>query len=443
MRAAVVGAGPAGFFAAGALLDADRPLQVDVFERLPTPWGLVRLGVAPDHPKIKSVSRVFEQIAERPGFRFFGNVEVGRDVTHDELRARYHAVVYAVGARAARALDVPGEELPGSLAASSFVAWYNGDPDHAALVPDLSCERAVVVGNGNVALDVARMLALPADELAQTDIADHALTALERSAIREIVVLGRRGPAQASFTNPELRELGELADTGVVVDPADLDVGDVAEANARRNLETLRGWASADHGATERSIHLRFLVSPVGILGRDRVEGVQVVSNRLETRGDGTVVATHTAERETIRCGLVLASVGYRGVRIPGVPFDQRRGTIPSNAGRVAPGVYCTGWIRRGPSGVIGTNKKDAAEAVGALLADARAGLLPIPSGRPVEELVAARGLEVVDLAGWSRIDAAERERGRVAGRPRVKLCSREDLLGAAFALPPAVAANY
>ena len=393
----------------------------------------MRLGVAPDHPKIKSVSRVFEQIAARPGLRFLGNLEVGRDVTHGELTSRYDAVVYATGAQAARRLRIPGEELPGSLTATSFVAWYNGDPEHTELEPDLSCERAVVVGNGNVALDLARMLALPFETLARTDVADHALDAFAESDVREIVVLGRRGPAQASFTNPELRELAELDDVAVVVEQTGLDVEDAGDTNARRNLETLRAWVGRPpRPKAARTIRLRFLASPVEILGSERVEAVEISRNKLEA-GEAGIVATPTGERETIPCGLVLASVGYRGLPLAGLPFDERSGTIRNDAGRVAPGVYCTGWIKRGPSGVIGTNKKDAVETVTSLLADARARTLPTPGEGPIDELVAARGLEVVDLAGWLRIDAVERERGEAAGRPRVKLATRGELLAVAL----------
>ncbi len=435
MRVAVVGAGPAGFYAAGRLLDSELAVEVDLFERLPTPWGLVRLGVAPDHPKIKSVSRVFEAIAHQPEFRFLGNVEVGRDLSHADLTDHYDAVVYAVGAEADRPLAIPGEGLPGSWPARAFVAWYNGHPDYADLEFDLSHERAVVVGNGNVALDVARMLAIEPAELAVTDVADQALDALARSSVREIVVLGRRGPAQASFTNPELRELAELDGVDVVVDPADLPSGDPDDPNARRNLETLRRWAATPPADAPRRIVLRFCCSPVALTGTERVEGVELVRNALEMQADGTVVAVPTDVCESLPCGLVLRSVGYRGVPLPDLPFDERSGTIPNERGRIAPGVYCTGWIKRGPSGIIGTNKKDATETVDELLADARAARLPTPahsSREAIDALLASRGIEVVDEAGWQRIDAAERSRGEAQGRPRVKLTTWDALLAAA-----------
>src|SRR5215469_13277678 len=325
MRVAVVGSGPAGFYAAGALLSADPPAEVDMIERLPTPWGLVRLGVAPDHPKLKTVSRAFERIAEQPGFRFLGNVEVGRDLTHEDLVRLYDAVIYAVGAQTDRRLGIPGEDLPGSWPATEFVAWYNGHPDFQQLEFDLSVERAVVIGVGNVALDLARMLALTHDELAPTDTTDAAIEAICRSTIEEIVVLGRRGPAQAAFTTPELTELGELAGGDVIVDPADLEGALPMDTNSERNLEVLRELASREPTGKPKRLVLRFCASPVAILGDERVEGIELVRNRLETDASGAVRAVATDEHETIECGLVFRSVGYRGVALPDVPFDERR----------------------------------------------------------------------------------------------------------------------
>jgi ferredoxin--NADP+ reductase len=443
---AVVGSGPAGFYAAGALLAADVPVEVDMIERLPTPWGLVRLGVAPDHPNIKSVSRVFEKTAQRPGFRFLGNVDVGRDVTHEELTRLYDAVVYAFGAQTDRRMGIPGEDLEGSWPATAFVAWYNGHPDFQDVSFDLSCERVVVVGNGNVAVDVARMLALTADELAPTDTTDEAIAAIVGSGVREILVLGRRGPAQAAFTNPELVELTELAGADLIVDPADLELDPASatalesDAMAQRNLAVLREVAAAEPGGRPRAIRLRFLTSPVAILGEDRVEGVEVVKNELVDDGRGGLRAVPTDEREVIPCGAVLRSVGYRGVPLAGLPFDDERGVIPNEGGRVldetgtpVPGVYSTGWIKRGPSGVIGTNKKDATETVEHLLEDARAGLLSGgASAAAVDALLADRGVEVVTQGGWEAIDATERLQGEPHGRPRIKLSTWDDLLGAA-----------
>ena len=446
-RVAVVGSGPAGFYAAGQLLASDVPVEVDMIERLPTPWGLVRLGVAPDHPKIKAVSRVFERIAQQSGFRFFGNVEVGRDLDHAELAALYDAVVYAYGAQTDRRMGIPGEDLPGSWPATAFDGWYNGHPDFQELEFDLSGERAVVVGNGNVAVDVARMLALTEDELAPTDTTDEAIAAIVGSGIREILMLGRRGPAQAAFTTPELQELTELAGADLVVDPADLEL-DAASAAAleddtaiaRRNVELLREVAARRPEGKPKTLRLRFGVSPVAILGDGRVEAVEVVRNDLVADDQGRIRAVATDERELISCGLVLRSVGYRGTPVPGVPFDAERATIPNLDGRVLddqglaiPGLYCTGWVKRGPSGVIGTNKKDATETVELLLADLRLGLLA-PGGpeRELGEVLSQNGVAFVSYAGWEAIDAAERARGEAEGRPRVKLGRWDELLGTA-----------
>ncbi|MFN8222654.1 MAG: FAD-dependent oxidoreductase [Gaiellales bacterium] len=445
-RIAIVGSGPAGFYAAGQLLAADLDVEVDLFERLPTPWGLVRLGVAPDHPNIKAVSRVFEKIAAKPGFRFLGNVEVGRDLSTEELHSLYDGVIYAFGAQTDRRMGIPGEDLPGSWPATAFVAWYNGHPDFQSVAFDLNCETAVVVGNGNVAVDVARMLALTPEELAPTDTTDAAIAAINSSSIREVVVLGRRGPAQAAFTNPELVELTELAGADLIIDPADLVLDAASEASlaadamAQRNLDVLRQAAAKPPEGRARRVTLRFLASPVEILGTGRVEAVDVVRNRLEVV-DGRVVSVATDERETIPCGLVLRSVGYLGSGIPGLPFDERRGVIPNDRGRVVgsdgvpvPGVYTAGWIKRGPSGVIGTNKKDATETVELLLGDARAGRLPRvgATAEDVDALLAERGAEVVTNEGWQRIDGAERAAGEAQGRPRVKLTGWEELVAVA-----------
>src|SRR4051794_10006630 len=438
LRVAVVGSGPAGFYAAGHVLDADLPVEVDMIERLPTPWGLVRLGVAPDHPKIKAVSKAFEKIAARPGFRFVGNVEVGRDVTHEELLELYDAVVYATGAQTDRRMGIPGEDLPGSWPATEFVAWYNGHPDFQELEFDLSSERAVVVGAGNVAVDVVRMLALAPEEIEPTDTTDAAIAAILGSGLKEIVLLARRGPAQAAFTTPELKELGELADADVIVDPADLELDPASEAaletdtNARRNVEVLRDYAARPPAGRSRSIHLRFCVSPVAILGEERVEAVEVVRNRLVADAAGRISAEPTDEHETVECGVVFRSVGYLGVELPGVPFEG--GKIPNDGGRVEPGLYCAGWIKRGPSGVIGTNKKDATETVELLLEDWRSGKLSHSDGT-VDELLAARGVEAVTYAGWEAIDLMERTAGEPHGRPRVKLTSWEELRRAARSL--------
>ena len=432
LRVAVVGSGPAGFYAAGALLAADTPVEVDMIERLPTPWGLVRLGVAPDHPKIKSVSRAFERIAAQPGFRFLGNVEVGRDVEHRELVDLYDAVVYAVGAQSDRRMGIPGEDLPGSWAATEFVAWYNGHPDYQHLEFDLSGERAVVIGNGNVAVDVARMLALTAEELGPTDTTDAAIDAFTSAGITEIVMVGRRGPAQAAFTTPELQELGELAGADVIVDPADLEGAEPGDTNSERNLAVLREYAAREPQGKPKRLVLRFLASPVAITGDERVEGIELVRNRLETDARGTLRAVATGELESLTCGIVFRSVGYRGVALPGVPFDEETGTIPNDHGRVGPGVYVAGWIKRGPSGVIGTNKKDAAETAELLLEDLRDAPRRGRSAGEVEALVLERGVRLVVYEGWASIDELERAAGEKLGRPRVKLCTWDELLDAA-----------
>jgi ferredoxin--NADP+ reductase len=436
IRVAVVGSGPAGFYAAAALLDADVGIEVDMIERLPTPWGLVRLGVAPDHPKLKSVSRAFERIAEKPGFRFFGNVEVGRDLTHRDLLQLYDAVVYAFGAQTDKRLGIPGEDLAGSWSATEFVAWYNGHPDYQELPFDLDVERAVVIGNGNVALDVARMLALTPEELAPTDTTDPAIEAIGNSTLREIVIVGRRGPAQASWTTQELKEMGELAGADVDVDPTELEGPAAEDTQTKRNMEVLREFAARDPAGRPRLIRFRFLRSPVEIKGEGKVEAVELVRNRLEEE-NGRLVAVPTGEHETLACGLVFRSVGYRGIGLPDVPFDERRGTILNEGGRVVgeERTYCAGWIKRGPTGIIGTNKKDATETINLLLEDIEEGRVQHREDATpdaVEALLAERGVHAVVYAGWTSIDELERAAGEKLGRPRVKLRTWEELLEAA-----------
>ena len=421
-----------------------------MFERLATPWGLVRAGVAPDHPNIKAVTRVYEKTAAKEGFRFFGNVEIGRDLSVDELKQHYHAVIYAFGAAGDRRLGIPGEDLANSHSATEFVAWYNGHPDFCDHVFDLTATTAVVVGNGNVALDVARMLALPRATLATTDVADHALDALDCSSIEEVVVLGRRGPAQAAFTTPELIELSELAEADVIVDPGDTELDPasermVAEADlaTKKKVEILRGYAASEPHGHSRRIVLRFFCSPLEIVGSERVEGVRIGRTELVEQEDGSLRAVVTESEETIPAQLVFRSVGYRGVPIPGVPFDERSATIPNDAGRVLdapggthrPGEYASGWIKRGPSGIIGTNKKDSQETTASLLEDAAAGRLPEPpidDPDAIEALLAERAAEHIRYEHWQAIDEAERAAGEPHGRPRVKLTRHEQLLEAA-----------
>ena len=439
-RAAIIGAGPSGFYAAEQLLKAE--FEVDLYEALPTPFGLVRFGVAPDHPKIKSVTRIYEKTAQHPAFRFFGGVRFGEHVSRAELLERYHAVVYAYGTMTDNRLGIPGEDRPGSHSATEFVAWYNGHPDHAEHRFDLDAERAVVVGNGNVALDVARMLVLASDELAPTDTADHALEALGAACVTDVVLLGRRGPAEAAFTNPELRELGELARADLLVDPAQLDgAAEPDDTTRRRNVEILRDYAQRTPTGRSHRIELRFLRSPLEVLGdgeHGRVTGLRVAINRLVTGADGRMRAEPTGEEEIIDCGLVLRSIGYRGVPVAGVPFDERRGLIRNEGGRVCDddgpcrGEYAVGWIKRGPSGVIGTNKKCSADTVGRLLEDADGGRLgdPMaPDAAAVLEWLGARVPGLVTWEGWQAIDAHERSLGEPAGRPRVKLVRTEQLI--------------
>jgi ferredoxin--NADP+ reductase len=444
LRVAVIGAGPSGFYAAEALLKARENVSVDIIDRLPTPFGLVRYGVAPDHQKIKSVTKMYDRTCQDPRVRFLGNVEYGRDITHEDLGAHYHAVVYAVGAPADRDLGIPGEELPGSMSATEFVAWYNGHPDYQGVVPPLDVDNIAVIGMGNVAVDVTRILAKSVDELATTDITDLALDHLRGSRVREITMVGRRGPAQGKFTTKELRELGELQNSDIEVLPQELAVDQASlksiegDAMAKRNLEVLHGFADTPRAGKPRLVRLRFCLSPVEILGRGRVEALKLERNRLEPTGDGRIAAVPTGEFETWQVGMVLRSVGYRGTRLPDVPFDERRSIIPNSAGRVldraggtpVPGEYVAGWIKRGPSGVIGTNKADAMETIGSILADPARELDPDRSApAAVSALLRARGVEVVDYQRWCALDRLEVAAGEAQGRPRVKLTEVAEML--------------
>jgi ferredoxin--NADP+ reductase len=436
---AVIGSGPSGLYTADELSKHDA-ITVDVLDRLPCPYGLLRYGVAPDHLKMKSLEITLRKILERPGVRFLGGVELGSAITVDELREYYDAAVYATGSPVDRRLSIPGEDLPGSFSATEFVAWYCGHPDAEVDAFTLDAQSVVIVGVGNVAVDVARILAKTAQELSVTDMPDHVLKVLNASAIRDISIVGRRGPAQAKFTTKELRELGELASADVVVDPADLVLDQVSkelvETNkaVRRNLDTLHEWSARPQQGRARRIYLRFLLSPVAVLGADRVEAVRCERNTLDSGG-----VTGTGEMVTLPAQLLLRSVGYRGLQLPGVPFDERSGVIPHVAGRVqrngrtATGEYVVGWIKRGPTGVIGTNKGDAKETVEQLLSDLDA--LPRAAQREPDAIIdklTQRGVGVVTWAGWEAIDAAERALGVAAGRTRVKITDRAALLIAA-----------
>lgn len=443
---AIVGSGPSGFFAAASLLkSADSPdgrdVRVDMLEMLPTPWGLVRSGVAPDHPKIKSISAQFDKISADPRFRFFGNISVGEHVQAAELASQYDAVIYAIGAQADRVLGIPGEELPGSVAAVDFVGWYNAHPHFQDISPDLSADRAVVIGNGNVALDVARILISDPELLAQTDIADHALDSLAPRGVREVIVVGRRGPLQAPFTTLELRELGHLeamAGVDVVVERADFDgITDeeleAADKAVRQNVKVLRGYAENEPAGATRRIVFRFSTSPIEIRGDGRVESIVLGRNELVNDG-GRVVAKDTGEREELPAQLVVRAVGYRGVATPGLPFDEKSGTIPHTSGRIdgRDHEYVVGWIKRGPSGVIGSNKKDSADTVNTLLADLSSPAFEDGHAEELVEWLVSRQPLLVTDDHWQRIDSHERAAGDAQHRPRVKLTSVADLLGIA-----------
>ena len=448
LRVAIVGSGPSGFYAAEALHKSEGlVVQVDMFDRLPTPFGLVRGGVAPDHQKIKSVTKAYDRIAEHPEFRFYGNVEFGRDVLHEDLVAYYHAVIYAVGSRGDRRLGIPRDYLPGSHGAAEFVGWYNGHPDYRRLSFDFGHPRAAVVGNGNVAIDVARILASTRRELEATDMPEYAIESLAAGEITEVQILGRRGPAQVAFTLKELRELGELEDADVIIDPADLDLDELVrewmertpDAARDRILATLDEFASRPVRGAGKRIVFRFLVSPVEVRGEERVSGLRLVHNSLR-ESDGALRPQAGDRFEDLETGLVFRAIGYRGTALPGVPFDEASGVIPNRGGRVqendAPrtGEYCVGWIKRGPSGVIGTNKPDAVESARALIEDLESGVLgerDVPPRSVLEQFLAERS-DVVSYAQWQLIDALEQRAGAASGnRPRQKFTSVERMLAA------------
>lgn len=441
-RIAIVGSGPGGFYAAEHLLKPEHPCLIDMFDRLPTPFGLVRGGVAPDHAKIRNVTKVYEKIAAREGFRFFGNVTIGRDLSVEDLREHYDAILFAYGAETDRRLGIHGEDLAGSYTATSFVGWYNGHPDYRDCTFDLSGEVAVIIGVGNVAMDVARILAKSVDELKSTDIAAHALEALAESKIREIHLVGRRGPTQAAFTAMELKEMGELELCQPIVDPQSLRLNPVSEAelsdhNTARNLELLREYASVPPNGKPRKLHFRFLESPLAIYGTDRVESIALGTNYLAGTEPFKQWAESTGESTTVPCDLLFRSIGYRGVPMPGVPFDDKKGLIPNVDGRVqeeggiVPGLYVAGWIKRGPTGIIGTNKPDSHDTADRILED-----FPVLPHCPMRELDAiptllgSRGIHYVTMADWQKIDAAEQARGVNVGKPRERFTRIEEMLG-------------
>ena len=451
LRVAIIGAGPSAFYAADHLFRQDAlAVEVDMFDRMPTPYGLVRFGVAPDHQKIKTITRAFGEVAADPRFRFYGCIEFGRDLTLDDIRAHYHQVLFATGAQTDRHMEIPGEDLVGSHPATAFVAWYNGHPDYRDHNFDLSQESAVVVGMGNVAMDVARILCLTPGELAASDMAPHAVEALSRSRVREVHMIGRRGPAQAAFTTPELKELGGLADADVVVDPAEAALDPLSEAFVERSdervlarkVQLVQSFAAREPVGRTRRLRLRFLVSPVELVGDELggVASVRMVRNVLKSTDSGTLSPEPTGEFESIPAGLVFRSVGYRGVPVLGVPFHERWGVILNEHGRVLdsatngalPGEYATGWIKRGPSGVIGTNKPDSFETVAAMLDDATIGrtFAPIaPDRAAAEALIRSRQPCYFTFEDWLRLDSLELEAGNRCGRPRVKFTSVEEML--------------
>ncbi|MEZ4540461.1 MAG: FAD-dependent oxidoreductase [Chloroflexota bacterium] len=452
LRVAIVGAGPAGFYAAERLFkETELVIEVDMFDRLPTPYGLVRNGVAPDHQKIKSVTAVFDRVAGNPHFRFLGNIELGRDVTVDDLKEYYHEILFSTGAQTDRPLGIPGDDLAGSYPATEFVAWYNGHPDYRECEFDLSQERVAVVGVGNVAVDVARILCRTREELMKTDIADYALEALSNSQVKEVYILGRRGPAQAAFTAPEVKELGELADcdTFVLPEEAELDsLSLAAMANADRadvrKVEIIQELSHRQPSGKSKRLILRFLVSPTELIGDEHghVRQMKLVHNELYATEAGSLRPRATDRTETLDVGMVFRSIGYRGVPLPGVPFHESWGVIPNNGGRVIDittkepllGEYTAGWIKRGPTGVIGTNKPDAAETVENMLEDARAGrtLEPShPTAEAVTSMLDERQCRPVSFDDWKRLDEFELNRGKAEGRPRVKFTRIEDMLAA------------
>jgi ferredoxin/flavodoxin---NADP+ reductase len=448
LRVAIVGSGPAGFYTADWLFRAkDLAIEIDLFERFPTPFGLVRFGVAPDHQKIKRVAAAFERTLGLAGFRFLGNVNVGKDISAEELRKHYDQVVYAYGSATDRRMGIPGEDLAGSHAATAFVGWYNAHPDFVAERFDLSTERAVVVGMGNVAMDVTRVLIRSPDELADTDIAPEALAALRKSRVREIVLLGRRGPAQAAFDQGEIKDIAELEGVDVLVDrdqalAAAADTSGL-DAGARKNVQYLAELAERGPTGAARRVVLRFLASPAELSGEDgRVRSIKIEHTELTRRDDGSVSARGTGRHELLETGLVMRSIGYHGTALSGVPFDERAGVIPNVLGRVTdgkggaviPGVYAVGWIKRGPTGLIGTNKSDAKETADKMLEDVKSlGREPSPerSAAAVDALLAARGVHVVGASDWRILDAFELESGKKLGKVREKLCSVEAMLAA------------
>lgn len=454
LRVAIIGSGPAAFYAAEALLkQQDVPATVDMFDRLPTPYGLVRGGVAPDHQSIKAVIRVYERTAARPGFRFFGNVTFGRDLRVEDISQLYHQVVYGIGNEESRRLSIPGHDLAGCIPAASFVGWYNGHPDFHDLKLDLSVDKVAVIGNGNVAVDVARILARTPEELASTDIADHALEALRGSAVKDVYLLGRRGPVQAAFTPQELKEFGKLAAADPIVDRTQIELDKDSEAaleqagkQVKRNVELLREFAHRGPATQPRRVHFRFLVSPTEIGGAERggqqsVARVRLERNRLVLQEDGSLRPRGTGEYEELEVGMVVPAIGFRGVPLPDVPFDEARAVIQNDKGRVTtgegqtvPGAYAVGWAQSGPRGLIGSNKAPSEQVAALMLEDWRNGHVPardLPPADTIHHLLESRQVRALSYADWQRLDKLEQERGAARGAPRNKFTRIPDMLAA------------
>lgn len=452
LRVAIVGSGPAGFYAADHLLKkADYVIEVDMFDRLPTPHGLVRSGVAPDHQKIKTVTKVYDKIASNPNFRFFGLVEFGKDIDIDDLKDYYHQIVFATGTQTDRKMNIPGEELNGNYTAIEFVAWYNGHPYYTNLDFDFSAKRVAIIGIGNVAVDVARILCLSKNELLKTDIADYALEKLSKSRIKEVFMIGRRGPAQAAFTNLEIKELGNLDDADVITIPKEIELDNLTkkhlennpEKSVERKLEILKNY-SINKTTKSKKLYIRFLASPIRIIGDENknVKTLELVKNKLHKSDDGSLRPRPTNEREKLNVDMIFRSIGYHGTPLPRIPFNEKWGIIPNDNGRIIDpelqkhitGLYVTGWIKRGPTGVIGTNKTDSGETVECMMEDIKEDKILNPRNsepKEIEKLIKKRNPKFLTYKDWLKIDEKEKERGKKTGRPRVKYTSIKEMLEA------------
>ena len=437
LRVAIVGAGPSGFYVADSLFRSKLSVVIDTFDKLPTPYGLLRGGVAPDHQQMKTVGKYYEKVALTPGFSFFGNVTIGKDVSVDELKQHYDVIVFTCGAQTDKKMGISGEDKQGSYTATEFVGWYNGNPDYQDLNVDLSKEKIAIVGQGNVAIDVARILAKTRQELASSDITEHALSLLDKSHVKEIHLIGRRGPVQAAFTELEIKELGELEDCDVVIDPQDLilneasqiELDDPANNKARKNMLVLQEFAKRSVTNKAKKIVLHFFKSPLEVLGDTSVKGLRLGRNHLEG-SPNQQKAVLTDQHAELQCDLIFRSVGYRGVRIEGVPFDDAKGIFPNQEGRMGNAMYCSGWIKRGPSGVLGSNKPDGAQTVQSILQDLES-LTPCPfrDSKAVLDILTLRNVRVVTFEDWKKIDTEELNRGQALGKPREKMTSITQIL--------------